>query len=171
MYTMSAKPVRDEKPLLSRCLAIVFKEKRSKKHAEIVEATTITHHEVEKPGPGPGPGTGSGTTTGTGTGTMTVSVTAQTQGSTPTPSPTRPTPKSGKEIFESFVSENRTCYWNPHLEESVRNLKYIGCLHPSTVLVGGRDIYMDTVKAAWARKVLRPPVNFTIQRAGEKIVF
>ena len=78
-------------------------------------------------------------------------------------------PSDGKAIFDDFVWGNKDCYWDPHLKESVENLKYIGCLHPSTLLVGGRDIYIDTIKNAWARRVLRPPVGFTLQQIGTYI--
>ena len=75
--------------------------------------------------------------------------------------------RTGSDIFNDFICENNNCYWNPHLEESVRNLKYIGYLHPTTLLVGGRDIYVDTVRGAWTRRALRPPKGFHIVRIGE----
>ena len=75
--------------------------------------------------------------------------------------------RTGCDIFNDFICENNNCYWNPHLEESVRNLKYIGYLHPTTLLVGGRDIYVDTVRGAWTRRALRPPKGFHIVRIGE----
>ena len=75
--------------------------------------------------------------------------------------------RTGWDIFNDFICENHNCYWNPHLEESVRNLKYIGYLHPTTLLVGGRDIYVDTVRGAWTRRALRPPKGFHIVRIGE----
>ncbi len=31
-------------------------------------------------------------------------------------------------LFEEFVTENRECYWNPHLQESINNIKYLGFL-------------------------------------------
>ena len=75
--------------------------------------------------------------------------------------------RNGWDIFNDFVGENKDCYWNPHLEESIRNLQYIGYLHPTTLLVGGRDIYIDTVRGAWTRRVLRPPKGFNIVRVGK----
>ncbi len=74
---------------------------------------------------------------------------------------------SAKALFDKFQEENKDCYWNPHLEESVKNMKYIGCIHPSTLLICGRDIYLDTVKSAWARKVLRAPANFYLLQVGK----
>ena len=114
---MNPKEKMEDKPLTSRCLVIVFKEKRSSK----LEAQS-------------------------GEPRKTV---------------------TGKELFEEFTKENKRCYWNPHLEESIKSLRYVGCLYSSTILVGGRDIYLDTVKGAWARKVLRAPAPFTIQKVGE----
>ena len=75
--------------------------------------------------------------------------------------------RTGSDIFNDFICENKNCYWNPHLEESICNLKYIGYLHPTTLLVGGRDIYVDTVRGAWTRRVLRPPRGFHIVRVGK----
>lgn len=88
---------------------------------------------------------------------------------TPNPAPDTKTssPTAGKNIFESFQAENSGCYWNPHLEESVRNLKFIGQIHPSTLLISGRDIYLDTVRNAFARRVLRPPSGFSLHKVGK----
>lgn len=74
------------------------------------------------------------------------------------------------EIFTDFVDENRTCYWNPHLRESIENLRFAGYLLESlSLLLAGRDIYLNTVLDAWSRRVLRPPQGFRIHTAGEKI--
>ena len=74
---------------------------------------------------------------------------------------------SGISLFEQFVDENKECYWNPHLEESINNVKYFGFLHPHSLLIGGRDIYIETIRAAWARRVLRAPANFVINKVGK----
>ena len=120
---MTSKVCKDEKSLLSRCIVVVLKEKRTKRHQSKLENQTEA---------------------------------SSVKG-----------PKSGRELFEDFIAENKACHWNPHLEESVKGLKYAGFLHPSTLLVGGRDIFLDTVRGAWGRKALRAPLNYNITKVGE----
>lgn len=74
---------------------------------------------------------------------------------------------TGKELFDQWVDANKDCFWNPHLEESIRNLKYVGYLQPYTILVSGRDIYLDTVRNAWGRRSLRAPQNLVLHRVGK----
>ena len=83
--------------------------------------------------------------------------------STPPPPP----PTTGHELYDQWIQRNKDCHWNPHLEESVRNLKFVGYLLPHTLLVGGRDIYLDTVRNAWSRRSLRAPHSLTLHRVGE----
>ena len=73
---------------------------------------------------------------------------------------------SGIEVFKSFVYENKFCSWDPHLQESICKLKYLGYLYPHTLMVGGRGIYIDTVRNAWERKVLQPPCHFRLHQIG-----
>ena len=72
----------------------------------------------------------------------------------------------GGQLFREFIAENDCCFWNPHLQESIKHLKFEGYFNPSTVLVTGRDIYLDTVKAAWAQRTIRSPKGFTVHRVG-----
>ncbi|XP_064611920.1 uncharacterized protein LOC135475891 isoform X2 [Liolophura sinensis] len=74
---------------------------------------------------------------------------------------------NGKEIFEEFKVRNRTCYWNPALVESVKNLEYLGFVEPCTLLVGGEDLHLENVRTAWGRHVLKPPANFVIEKIGD----
>ena len=122
---MAKQASRDEIVLSARSLAIVFKERKSKKCdlSKSNDSRTPVTNEV----------------------------------------------KSGLELFNAFVNENNRCYWDPHLEESVTNLKYEGHVHPHTILVTGRDIYLDTVKNAWLRRAIRSPSGFTVHRLGEYI--
>ena len=77
---------------------------------------------------------------------------------------------SGKEILEDFKQQNKTCYWNPALIESIRQLEYLGFVEPCTVLVGGEDIHLENLRSAWGRRVLKAPNNYTIDRIGECFV-
>ena len=72
----------------------------------------------------------------------------------------------GEELFREFIAENECCYWNPHLQESIKHLRFEGYFHPHTILVTGRDIYLDTVKCAWAQRTIRSPKGFTVHRVG-----
>ena len=70
-------------------------------------------------------------------------------------------------LFESFQEENGQCHWNPHLEESIKHCKYVGCLDPCSLLITARDIYLDTIKGAWSRRVLLAPTSWSIAKVGE----
>ncbi|KAK7501990.1 hypothetical protein BaRGS_00006742 [Batillaria attramentaria] len=76
-------------------------------------------------------------------------------------------PYNGKTLLEDFKQQNKTCYWNPALIESIRQLEYLGFVEPCTVLVGGEDIHLENLRSAWGRRVLKAPVNFTIDRIGD----
>ena len=73
----------------------------------------------------------------------------------------------GASLFEQFIDENKECYWNPHLEESINNVKHLGFIQPHTLLIGGRDIYIETIRAAWSRRVLRAPGNLVLSKVGK----
>ena len=74
-------------------------------------------------------------------------------------------------LFEKFIDENKECYWNPHLEESINNIKHLGFMQPYSLFIGGRDIYIETIRAAWSRRVLRAPGNLVISKVGKLIWF
>ena len=72
-------------------------------------------------------------------------------------------------LFEQFIDENKECYWNPHLEESINNIRHLGFIQPHSLLIGGRDIYIETIRAAWSRRVLRAPGSLVISKVGKLI--
>ena len=76
--------------------------------------------------------------------------------------------KSGLQLFKSFRNENSSSFWDPHLQESVKSLKYIGLLRPCTLLIGGDDLPIDTIIASWSRRTLLPPCGFSIESIGTK---
>ena len=71
------------------------------------------------------------------------------------------------ELFEDFIEENKGCFWDPHLEESLSNISIAGIIFPNSVLVTGRDIHLDTIRRAWSKRVLRSPVHYTLLTVGE----
>ncbi|XP_029651203.1 uncharacterized protein LOC115224440 isoform X2 [Octopus sinensis] len=73
----------------------------------------------------------------------------------------------GREIWEDFRFRNKTCYWNPALAESIKNLEYMGFVQPCTLLVSGPDLHLDNLRMAWGRRVLKAPTNFSIDNIGD----
>ena len=76
----------------------------------------------------------------------------------------------GTGVFAAFLNANLGCYWNPHLEESLRGLRYAGWLWPGTLLMAGRHIHLDTVRSAWGRRVLRAPRGYRLLRVGKYMI-
>ena len=74
--------------------------------------------------------------------------------------------KSGLQLFKSFRNQNSASFWDPHLQESVGSLKYVGLLRPCTLLIGGEDLPIDTIISSWARRTLLPPSGFYIESIG-----
>ena len=74
--------------------------------------------------------------------------------------------KSGVQLFKSFRSENSSSFWDPHLQESVESLRYVGLLRPCTILIGGEDLALDTIAASWSRRTLLPPNGYSIHSLG-----
>ncbi|GAB6024259.1 hypothetical protein CHUAL_008953 [Chamberlinius hualienensis] len=75
--------------------------------------------------------------------------------------------ESGFLIYQEFQEENRQCFWNSTLIESVSNLEYMGYIAPGTLLICGNEYYLEAIRSAWARRVLRSPANFIITRLGD----
>lgn len=75
--------------------------------------------------------------------------------------------ESGYLIFQEFQEENRHCFWNPTLIDSMNNVEYMGYVAPGTLLICGNEYYLEALRSAWARRVLKPPANFVINRLGK----
>ena len=73
-------------------------------------------------------------------------------------------------LFEDFIEENKGCYWDPHLEESLSNINIAGIIFPNTVFVTGRDIHLDTIRRAWSKRVLRSPEHYSLVTVGKSII-
>lgn len=78
---------------------------------------------------------------------------------------------SGKELLQDFKIRNKTCYWNPSLVESIKSLEYKGFVEPYTILVTAADIHLENLRSAWARRVLKAPAAFLIERIGMYLNF
>ncbi|XP_054706947.1 storkhead-box protein 2-like [Uloborus diversus] len=51
--------------------------------------------------------------------------------------------------------------------QSVKSLEYKGFVRPTTLLVGGTDYFLEVVRSAWGRRMLRPPVGYDIVMLGD----
>ncbi|VDK44874.1 unnamed protein product [Anisakis simplex] len=75
--------------------------------------------------------------------------------------------KSGHRIFESFIEENRSCFWNIALVDAVNSIEYIGFMRPGTLFVSSvSERHLITLRSAWARRILKPAKGFTILSLG-----
>nr|SVE76603.1 EOG090X0BW7 [Daphnia longispina] len=70
-------------------------------------------------------------------------------------------------LYQNFQEANGYCYWNGALLDAVTSLKFVGHVTPSTILVTGEESCLETVRSAWARKVLRAPSAYVIVLVGD----
>ncbi|KHN77105.1 Storkhead-box protein 1 [Toxocara canis] len=76
--------------------------------------------------------------------------------------------KSGHRIFESFVEENRSCFWNIALVDAVSSLEYVGFMRPGTLFItASQERHLATLRSAWARRLLKPAKGFRIISLGD----
>lgn len=69
--------------------------------------------------------------------------------------------------MQNFQEANGYCYWNGALLEAVTSLTFVGHVAPSTILVTGDESCLETIRSAWARKVLRAPSAYMIILVGK----
>lgn len=72
--------------------------------------------------------------------------------------------------MQNFREANGYCYWNVALLEAVASLTFIGHVTPATILVTSDESSLETVRSAWARKVLRAPSSYVIVLVGESLL-
>ena len=70
-------------------------------------------------------------------------------------------------LWQSFVEANARCFWSPALLEAMRELSFVGYVSPGALLVTAGACALDVVRAAWARRVLKPPPNYLVAGVGE----
>lgn len=68
--------------------------------------------------------------------------------------------------MQNFQEANGYCYWNGPLLEAVTSLTFVGHVTPATILVTADESCLETVRSAWARKVLRAPSGYLIALVG-----
>ncbi|KAE8748516.1 hypothetical protein FOCC_FOCC004811 [Frankliniella occidentalis] len=67
---------------------------------------------------------------------------------------------------KGFVEANARCFWSAALLEAMRELSFEGYVSPGVLLVRAGACAIDVVRAAWARRVLKPPPNYLIEDVG-----
>lgn len=77
--------------------------------------------------------------------------------------------RTGKDLFRELIRENKHSVWNKTLSESVRAISFVGYLEPWTILVKGSEKYLETLRDAYARRILKPPRNFAIVQFGKAL--
>ncbi|XP_076359847.1 stork-head domain-containing protein knockout isoform X2 [Tachypleus tridentatus] len=75
--------------------------------------------------------------------------------------------EDGYFLFQEFLRENRCCFWNASLSQSVENLQYKGFLTPCTILVASSMYSLEVIRSAWARRLLHSPTNYNIVKLGD----
>lgn len=68
---------------------------------------------------------------------------------------------------QNFREANGYCYWNAALLDAVASLTFVGHVTPATILVTSDESSLETVRSAWARKVLRAPSAYVIVLVGK----
>ena len=71
-----------------------------------------------------------------------------------------------REIYEDFRELNCANFWNVNLEEAIKNITYAGHIVPFTLLVSGDEKFLQTVKVAWIKRLLRSPREFRLIAVG-----
>ncbi|CAJ0576956.1 unnamed protein product, partial [Mesorhabditis spiculigera] len=78
-----------------------------------------------------------------------------------------PQPKNGRRVFESFLEANKSCFWNRDLVAAMDSMIYMGFMRPGTLFVSAPASRLDTIRSAWARRVLKPALGYQIQSLGD----
>ncbi|CAG9534209.1 unnamed protein product [Cercopithifilaria johnstoni] len=75
---------------------------------------------------------------------------------------------TGHKLFQSFIEENKVCFWNSNLVEAINSTKYIGYIKPSTLFITSiSEQHMQTLRDAWIRRILKPAKGYRIETLGD----
>ncbi|XP_070545415.1 uncharacterized protein [Ptychodera flava] len=75
--------------------------------------------------------------------------------------------KIGRALFEDIQNENKMNFWNRELSDSILELSFLGWFEPDTLFVQGGESQLAIIREAFARRVLKPPRNYTIKQLGD----
>uniref|UniRef100_A0A915Q2C9 Winged helix Storkhead-box1 domain-containing protein n=1 Tax=Setaria digitata TaxID=48799 RepID=A0A915Q2C9_9BILA len=75
---------------------------------------------------------------------------------------------TGHRLFQSFIQENKACFWNVHLVEAINSTKYVGYIKPSTLFITSiSERNVQILRDAWTRRILRPAKGYRIETFGD----
>ncbi|CAJ0602460.1 unnamed protein product [Cylicocyclus nassatus] len=75
--------------------------------------------------------------------------------------------KNGRRLFESFVQANKYSFWNRELVQAAESLIFMGFMRPCTLFVSAPTVHLQSLRTAWARRVLKPADGYQITSLGE----
>ncbi|KAF1759854.1 hypothetical protein GCK72_016321 [Caenorhabditis remanei] len=78
-----------------------------------------------------------------------------------------PKAKNGRKVFDSFVEQNRQMFWNRELTVACNAITYMGFMRPGTLFIAGAPQQLAVFKDAWARRILKPAMGYTITSLGD----
>lgn len=73
----------------------------------------------------------------------------------------------GHAVFRAFRRANARCFWDARLARAASRLAFQGWLRRAVLLVRAPAACLQVLRAAWARRALRPPRGFRIRALGE----
>ncbi|KAL3982050.1 Winged helix Storkhead-box1 domain family protein [Acanthocheilonema viteae] len=75
---------------------------------------------------------------------------------------------TGHKLFQSFIQENKACFWNSSLVEAINSTKYVGYIKPSTLFITSMsERHMQILRDAWIRRILKPARGYRIESLGD----
>ncbi|VDM56293.1 unnamed protein product [Angiostrongylus costaricensis] len=78
-----------------------------------------------------------------------------------------PKTRNGRRLFENFVQANKYSFWNRELVLAVESLIFMGFMRPCTIFISGSVTHLQSLRTAWARRVLKPAEGYLISSLGE----
>uniref|UniRef100_A0A1I7TQ25 Stork_head domain-containing protein n=1 Tax=Caenorhabditis tropicalis TaxID=1561998 RepID=A0A1I7TQ25_9PELO len=78
-----------------------------------------------------------------------------------------PKAKNGRKVFDSFLEQNRQMFWNRELTSACSAITYMGFMRPGTLFISGAPAQLAVLKDAWARRILKPAMGYTITSLGD----
>ncbi|UMM31404.1 hypothetical protein L5515_012894 [Caenorhabditis briggsae] len=78
-----------------------------------------------------------------------------------------PKAKNGRKVFDSFLDQNRQMFWNRDLTTACNCITYMGFMRPGTLFITGAPAQLAVLKDAWARRILKPAIGYTITSLGD----
>ncbi|XP_036294178.1 storkhead-box protein 1 isoform X1 [Pipistrellus kuhlii] len=73
----------------------------------------------------------------------------------------------GHAVFRAFRRANARCFWDARLARAASRLAFQGWLRRAVLLVRAPAACLQVLRAAWARRALRPPRGFRIRALGD----